>query len=197
MCYREGATRLDLPAPALGGPHQIDNAGIAIACAKRLAGFDLDDDAIARGLTGVVWPARLQRLERGPLPASLPAGWELWLDGGHNEAAGEALAETARQWSDRPLDLVFGMLGNKDLVAFLRPIAPSVRASASVSIPGEESSLTAADAAAAARAAYLRTKPADELDDAIRALVAQADQPGRILICGSLYLAGVVLALNG
>ena len=193
---RSGAAIRQFPAPVLFGPHQLHNAGMAVACVEKLDGFVIGNTAIAAGLTKAVWPGRLQQLTRGPLVELLPPGWELWLDGGHNVAAGEALAIAARDWTDRPLDLVFGLLNNKDLHAFLRPLAPLVRASASVTIPGEDASLSAADAAQAARALLLRAMPSDDVSAGIRTLIQDADEPGRILVCGSLYLAGTILAQN-
>jgi dihydrofolate synthase/folylpolyglutamate synthase len=198
MCYREGAMRLDLPAPALGGPHQIDNAGIAIACARRLTGFDLDHDAIARGLTGVVWPARLQRLARGPLPASLPPGWELWLDGGHNAGAGAALARAAAAWSDAPVHLVIGMLGSKEPETFAAPLAPHAASLTCVPVPDEPAGLV--PDVLCARLARLGPAPepmgsvAEALDRLAQS--ASSGRRARVLICGSLYLLGSVLAEN-
>ncbi|NKB55768.1 MAG: bifunctional folylpolyglutamate synthase/dihydrofolate synthase [Alphaproteobacteria bacterium] len=194
--YRSGPTIRQFPVPALLGAHQYHNAAMAIACTEKLEGFGITNAAIAKGLTQVVWPGRLQRLLSGPLVDLLPPGWELWLDGGHNAAAGKVLAEVAREWVNRPLDLVFGVLNTKDLRALLAPVARSVRASRSISIPGEEASLSAEEAAQGARAARLRAQPAADLVDAVQGLVTAADEPGRILICGSLYLAGVVLAQN-
>lgn len=193
---RSGATIRQFPAPSLQGAHQLHNAGMAVACVEKLDGFEVGNAAIAEGLTKASWPGRLQRLTRGPLVELLPPGWELWLDGGHNAAAGEVLAAAARDWADRPLDLIFGMLNTKDLAAFLRPVAPAVRGCASVAIPGEEASLSAAEAAQAARALLLRATPSEDVAAAVRSLVEGAQAPGRILICGSLYLAGVILAQN-
>lgn len=193
---RSGIAIRQFPAPALFGAHQLHNAGMAVACTEKLEGFSIGNAAIAEGLTRATWPGRLQRLTRGPLVERLPRGWELWLDGGHNAAAGEVLAAAAREWADRPLDVVFGMLNTKDVSAFLRPIAPAIRACASVAIPGEEASLSADEAAQAARALLLRAMPSADIAKAIDALIAGADAPGRILICGSLYLAGVILAQN-
>ncbi len=193
---RSGSKIRQFPSPALFGVHQFHNAGMAVACTERLEGFGITSSAIAEGLTNVVWPGRLQRLTRGPLVELLPAGWELWLDGGHNEAAGAVLAEAAKGWADRPLDLIFGMLNSKDLRRFLGPIAPSVRASRSVAIPGEEASVTAEDAAKGARDVHLRPSPEKNIEAAILSLVKSRDAPGRIMICGSLYLAGGVLAHN-
>ena len=108
------------PLPGLPGPHQIANAGLAIACIDKLDEFKVGDEAIAQGLRFVDWPARLQRLTSGPLIDALPGGWELWLDGGHNAAAGETLAAVAADWAEAPLYLAPGMLDSKEPAAFLR-----------------------------------------------------------------------------
>ena len=195
MRYEGARWRLDLPPPSLPGRHQIDNAGAAIAALEGLEAFRLDRDAIARGLGRIEWPARLQRLTRGPLVTLLPPGSELWLDGGHNRGGGEAIAAHAASWRDLPLDLVFGMLSTHDAKAFLAPFAAQARSLGAVAIPGEANSLRAEDSAAAARAAGLEAKAYPE----VAAAVAAAARPGpsRILICGSLYLAGRVLRDNG
>jgi dihydrofolate synthase / folylpolyglutamate synthase len=192
---------LDLPLPSLPGAHQIDNAGIALACLERLDGFSLPPSAIAAGLRLIDWPARLQRLTRGPLAATLPAGWELWLDGGHNPGAGQVLAEAARGWRDRPLVLVVGMLNTKDAGGFLAPLAPQARALYALTIPGEENALPAGRIVETARALGIEAEETGSLEAAVRATVGRAgpvgqEQPARVLICGSLHLAGVVLAEN-
>ena len=187
---------LDLPPPGLLGPHQYDNAGTALAALDRLEGFALTPEALARGLGTVDWPARLQHLAQGRLARLLPPGVELWLDGGHNAAGGEALAAMARQWRDRPLRLVFGMLDSHDPRAFLRPLAPYAAGLAAIAIPGEARTLGAEAAAAAARAAGIPAEPHGGIADAIGA-AGSAGTSGRVLICGSLYLAGRVLAENG
>ncbi|MEI6557818.1 MAG: folylpolyglutamate synthase/dihydrofolate synthase family protein [Rhodospirillaceae bacterium] len=191
---------LDLPAPALIGGHQRLNAGVALACLDALAGrLPVDDAAVLRGLATVNWPARLQRLRQGPLVAALPAGWELWLDGGHNDSAGEVLAAQAALWAAAspalPLVLVFGMLGTKRPLDFLAPLARHAVALQAVPIPGEAAALTAADAADVARSAgFAETRAATGPADALAALVSTRPGPCRVLICGSLYLAGHVLA---
>jgi dihydrofolate synthase/folylpolyglutamate synthase len=195
--YEGKRWRLDLPASALPGRHQFDNAGAAIACLEGLEStFRLDAAALARGLETTEWPARLQRLTRGPLAAMLPPNIELWLDGGHNQAGGEVLAHHAATWRDRPLHLVFGMLTTHDARDFLRPLAREAADIGTVAIPGEANSRTAEDSAAAARGAGL---PAETYPSVAAAVAAAAAKPGpsRILICGSLYLAGTVLAENG
>ncbi|OFX14298.1 MAG: bifunctional folylpolyglutamate synthase/dihydrofolate synthase, partial [Alphaproteobacteria bacterium RIFOXYD12_FULL_60_8] len=111
----EGATgSLELPLPALIGAHQVRNAALALAAAERLSGFSLPPEALALGLTTARWPARLHRLTQGPLVDLLPPEWELWLDGGHNPAAGKVLAQACRAWKDRPLSMVLGMMRDKD-----------------------------------------------------------------------------------
>ena len=195
MRYEGARWRLDLPQPSLLGAHQILNAGTALACLERLDGFSIPPDALAAGLRHIDWPARLQLLERGPLVDLLPPGGELWLDGGHNPAAGEVLGPVLAGWRDRPVDLIVGMLNTKDSAGFLRPMAPYARALRAVTIPGEENPLPDAAIAEAARSVGIDAATAPSLDAAVRAIAARRPA-GRILICGSLHLAGVVLAGN-
>lgn len=189
--------RLELPLPALAGRHQIDNAGTAIACLERFEEGAVSPEAIRRGLRSVRWPARLQRLRNGPLQELLSAGSELWLDGGHNAAAGQALAAAAAGWVDLPLHLVVGMLDTKDATGFLAPLVPHAASLRAVPIPGAEAGLSAEALARAARAAGHDAFEAPSVASAVASIVAEAGQPVRILICGSLYLAGAVLASNG
>ncbi|MCC7272878.1 MAG: bifunctional folylpolyglutamate synthase/dihydrofolate synthase [Alphaproteobacteria bacterium] len=196
LAYEGPRWRLDLPAPALLGRHQYDNAGGAIAA---LEAFDpaLPAACLATGLRGVEWPARLQRLTRGPLADALPPGSELWLDGGHNAACAEAVAAELARWPALPLHLVFAMLDNRDPRVFLRPLAPLAAGLAAVAIPGEHKSWSADALVQAARAEGIPARPAADAQAAVAAIVAAAPGPVRILVCGSLYLAGVVLADNG
>jgi len=201
--YNSDLLALDLPAPALTGAHQIDNAATAVACIERLraARFEIGDKAIAQGLRSVEWPARLQRLTRGPLVESLPPGCELWLDGGHNEDCGLALARMAADWAQEPaplpLYLVFGMLTTKDASGFLRPLARHATAARAVPFPAGHSAYTPEEASARAAAVGLDCQPANDIGAALKGLLATQPAPMRILICGSLYLAGAVLAGNG
>ena len=184
------------PHPALAGPHQIDNAGMALACVERLDGFAVSDAARADGLMAASWPARLQRLDAGPLADRLGAGWELWLDGGHNAAAGAALAAAVPAlWPGRPLYLILGMLNTKPPRDFLAPLATGTRAVWTVAIPGEANAIPAQDLATAARTLDLEAHPAAGVGEAL-ATIAARPEPGVVLICGSLYLAGTVLAAN-
>ncbi|HUI16533.1 MAG TPA: folylpolyglutamate synthase/dihydrofolate synthase family protein, partial [Alphaproteobacteria bacterium] len=173
MRYRGRRWTLELPRPVLPGDHQLENAGLAVAAAERLAGFELAPEHLRIGLGRAEWPARLQRLTRGPLVEALPqGGWELWLDGGHNASAGAALARQAQAWRDKPLGLVYGMLKTKDARQFLAPLAPHAAALRAVAIAGEAASLPAEAAAEAARAAGLKAEPAASPAAAVAALVA-------------------------
>ncbi len=205
MTYSAGRRRLELPTPALAGEHQIANAGMAIACLEAMAGFEVAPAAIHQGLLRVEWPGRLQRLGPGRLSRRLPPGAELWLDGGHNPGAGEALAATFRAWArdDRargsppsPLYLVVGMLSSKQPTDFLAPLAPLSAGAFGIAIPDEGASLSAPEVTAGARAAGLAARPADSLGQALEAIAkaCAGAPPPRVLICGSLYLAGKVLA---
>jgi len=195
MRYEGEGWDLDLPLPSLRGAHQIANAGTALACLERLVGFALPEATLAEGLRQIEWPARLQRLTRGPLAAHLGPDWELWLDGGHNPSAGLVLAEVAAEWRDRPLFLVTGMLNTKDGAGFLAPLAHYARRLYAVVIPGEENALPAAEIAGAARHVGIEACEAISVDAAIREIATRAPA-GRVLICGSLHLAGCVLAQN-
>jgi dihydrofolate synthase / folylpolyglutamate synthase len=197
LAFRDGGGELCLPAPALEGAHQFQNAGLAIACARCLpVPLTVDRDAIGRGLRHVRWPARLQRLERGALPAMLPAGWELWLDGGHNPGAAAVLARHLEGWRDRPLFLVFGMLKSKHTGAFLSQLAPLIERVATVPVPEQPASLAAEEAARIAARHGIVATAATSVTDALALLAAESGPPARVLICGSLYLAGAVLAAN-
>ena len=195
LVFERGGARALYPAPALAGAYQIENAGVALACAELLDGFGLDEAARAAGLERARWPGRLQHLVRGALADPLPEGWELWLDGGHNAAAGEALAHDLAEWQERPLHLVYGMLDTKAAQGFLRPLAPFAETLHAVEIPGEPASLSAEAAAREAAQAGFRAQASESVTAALRA-IAKDRTPGRILICGSLYLAGHVLAEN-
>jgi dihydrofolate synthase / folylpolyglutamate synthase len=188
--YRSARGEKRLPPPALVGAHQVSNSATAVAVAEHIG---LTDAAIASGLQRVEWPARLQRL-RGRLAANLPRGSELWLDGGHNPAAGEMLAATIAGWPAMPLELVVGMLKTKSPVEFMRPLAALKPRVWAVGIAGEPLGRPPAEIAAAAAELQLPTIEAVSFTAALDAIAATADVPPRVLICGSLYLAGLVLA---
>ncbi len=194
--YEDAAGGIDLPPPALLGAHQIVNAGVAIACARHLDGFDISTAQIADGLRTVTWPGRLQRLTHGPLVEALADGHELWYDGGHNPAAGECLAaQAAGPWADRPLDLIVGMLNSKNWTAYLEPLAPRVRRLVAIPVSGSDASLAPETLVETARGLGMSATTAPDVAAAAAALSDKAD--GRVLICGSLYLGTEVLAQNG
>lgn len=204
MVYQDTDCLLDLPLPRLAGEHQIENAATAIA-ALRHAGCGWGREAaIETGLRKVEWPARLQRLSHGPLADLAPGGAELWLDGGHNPHCAQAVARAMADFEERaakPLYLICGMLRTKDAVGFLSAFAGLARHVTTIAIDGEAASLGAGELYDAARAAGLDASPADDLNDAMLQVSAWSrarpgDGPPRILICGSLYLAGEVLAEN-
>ena len=181
------------PLPGLAGGHQVENAALAAVCARLLPGFDVGDDAIAQGLRQARWPGRLQRIPW----AGLADDWELWIDGGHNEAAAMALARVAESWADRPLDLVVGMLNTRPPEDYLRPLAPFVRRLAAVSIPDQPASRAAAEVDSVARSLGMDSETDTSVGAAVTRLSSGAAKPGRILVCGSLYLVGSVLSTAG
>ncbi len=193
LVYQDKFGRLDLPRPSLLGRHQVDNAGIAIAALRHAArgdpALDLPEAAYA-AISRADWPARLQRLH-GRLARILP-GSELWLDGGHNPGAGQALAETLAEWRDRPLHLVVGMRETKDASGFLAPLLPYADRVFAVREPGQEMALGWDEIIAASGG---RASIGPGVEGALSALAA--GPAGRVLICGSLYLAGEVLKLDG
>ncbi len=191
LVYRDETGLRDLPLPNLLGAHQIVNAGTALAVLRHL---ELGDAAYEAAVSRAEWPARMQRLTAGPL-ADLAPDAELWLDGGHNAAAGAALGALLADLPPRPTRLICGMLNSKDVTGYLRPLAARVQGLAAVSIPGEANTLPAEATARAARAVGLAADMADSVADALRAIVAQEPR-SRVLICGSLYLAGAVLREN-
>jgi len=192
MVYQDEAGLLDLPLPTLIGQHQVQNAGMAIAALRHL-GFGEAECSAA--VTEAYWPARLQRLRHGPLVQAAGRA-ELWLDGGHNPAAGQALTEALGRLPGRPTHLICGMLNTKDIGGYLRPLADVAASLHAVSIPGEANTLKAEDTHAAAVAAGIPSKVSDSVIDAVKDITA-TDPNARILICGSLYLAGNVLRENG
>jgi dihydrofolate synthase/folylpolyglutamate synthase len=192
LIFQDERGLLDLPLPALPGAHQIENAGIALAALRTL---DRSEGACEAAMTDATWPARMQRLRRGPLVALAPRA-ELWLDGGHNPHAARAIARHLASLPPRPMHLVCGMLNTKDIAGFLGPFAEIARRLHAVSIPGQTATLAAAETAAAARSAGLDAVEAEGVAQALADITA-LNPEARVLICGSLYLAGEVLRENG
>lgn len=192
LIFQDETGLLDLPLPNLPGPHQIDNAGAALAGLRHLGA---PEAACEAAVTKAEWPARMQRLTRGPLVEAAGA-CELWLDGGHNPAGGAAVAATLARMPPRPNHLILGMLNTKDIAGYLRPVAARARSLTAVSIPGEPNTLSAEETRAAAARAGISAETAESVLAAVQRIAAR-DPGARILICGSLYLAGSVLRENG
>ncbi|MGB0671596.1 MAG: bifunctional folylpolyglutamate synthase/dihydrofolate synthase [Rhodospirillales bacterium] len=187
-----------LPLPQLAGAHQLRNAGLALAAAEHLPGFKLTRDVAEQAMRTVQWPARLQHLTTGRLVRQVPPNWEIWLDGGHNPAAGAALAaHAAANWSDRPLYLVLGMLTTKGAQEFLRMFSGLVESCHPIWVPFEEASRSPSDLADKARKAGIRAVPAPSAEAALSYINLHEARPARVLITGSLYLAGSILGENG
>ncbi len=193
MIYQDDHGLWDLPLPKLIGAHQIQNAGTALAALRQLGATDAQ--AVA-AVTRAEWPARMQRLGHGPLIRAAGPQAELWLDGGHNPAGAEAVAQTLATLPPRQTHLVCGMLNTKDITGYMRPLAPQVASLIAIDIPEEPNTLPATDTATAARTAGIPASTAANAAEAITR-IATADPHARILICGSLYLAGRVLRENG
>jgi dihydrofolate synthase/folylpolyglutamate synthase len=192
LVFQDENGLLDLPLPNLPGPHQVQNAGAAIMALRHL-GFD--EAACEAAVTRAFWPARMQRLRQGPLADAAPQV-ELWLDGGHNPAGGEAIAATLARMPKRETFAICGMLNTKDVTGYMRPLGPHLAGLTAVTIPGEKNTLPAEATRDAALAAGIVADTADSVAGALTAIAAQ--NPGaRVLICGSLYLAGSVLRENG
>ncbi|WP_284163845.1 folylpolyglutamate synthase/dihydrofolate synthase family protein [Frigidibacter sp. SD6-1] len=192
LIFQDENGLLDLPLPNLPGPHQIDNAGAALAALRHLGA---DEAACEAAVTLAYWPARMQRLTHGPL-VEAAGTCELWLDGGHNPAGGQAVAATLARMAPKSTYLVCGMLNTKDVGGYMRPLAPRVQRLTAISIPGEPNTLPAEATRDAACGAGIE---ADTAEDALSAIqkIAKLMPGARILICGSLYLAGSVLRENG
>ena len=201
LVYQDDNGLLDLPAPKLYGRHQFENAGLAIAALRAIPQLKIPPSAFEAGMTKADWPARLHRLSAGRLVDLTPPGSELWLDGGHNPDGGRAIAAALADLEERvsrPLVLIVGMLATKDFAGFLNNFAGLARRLIAVPVPGAEKGLTADVVAEAARALDIPATSRGTLDDALEAVrKLDLEPPPRILITGSLYLAGDVLRENG
>jgi dihydrofolate synthase/folylpolyglutamate synthase len=192
MVFEDENGLLDLPLPVLPGAHQLANAGAAVAALRHLG---LGEAACEAAVTRAEWPARFQRLRRGPLAEAAPE-IELWLDGGHNPAAGAALAAHLAVLPRRPTHLICGMLSTKDATGFLAPLAEVADSLTAVPIPGEAAALDPETLAGTAERAGHITRTAESPAEALAGIALQTPE-ARVLICGSLYLAGQILRENG
>ena len=201
LVFEDERGLLDLPLPRLAGRHQHENAALAIA-ALRVAGPETPVAAVEAGLTGAQWPARLQRLDRGHIVDLAPAGAEVWLDGGHNEDGGRVLAEAMAEFHDRaprPLTLICGAQVTKDIGALLRHFAGLAHTVVATEFKGEHKCWPPEHVVEMAKAeGFPYCAAAASVEDALKLLAARRfDEPPRILIAGSLFLAAQVLAANG
>jgi len=201
LIFEDGQGLLDLPLPRLPGRHQYNNAAAAIAALRRL-GLDLPDEAFEKGMTQAQWPARLQHLTKGVVYDLAPDDADIWLDGGHNEDGGRVLGQAMADFEDkvpRPLILICGTLASKDTAAFLRAFAGLAQEVLAVPVEAEQAlARSAREVAAAAAEVGIQSAACESVESALRYLaVREWRVPPRILIAGSLFLAGAVLKLNG
>lgn len=191
--YQDSRGSLSLPHPNLHGTHQITNAGLAIACLRHQDKIAVTAGELAEGITSAHWPARLQDITDSAFGHMLPLGSALWLDGGHNPAAGQILADFFAAPDERPLHVICGMMANKDVAGFLTPLKGNIVKFYGVKVTGEDSH--DADAIAElARSIGLNAQSTPSVTEALRSI--DVPEPVRVLICGSLYLAGQILADN-
>jgi dihydrofolate synthase/folylpolyglutamate synthase len=196
LVFQTASRLIDLPLPRLNGRHQIDNAGAAIATASVTFGDALTIGAIERGLTHAEWPARLERLGNGALYKYVGDGTEIWLDGGHNAAGGQAIAHALAEFEERvprAVHLIWGMMETKDAHAFIAPFKGLVERVYTVPIPEEANAFSPEALAEIAASEGFEITPSSSVPHALMQSKAALGRPGRVLICGSLYLAGHVL----
>ena len=201
LVYQDDRGLMDLAAPKLFGRHQFDNAGLAIATLRALDAFQIEPAAFEAGVVNAEWPARMQRLASGRLMDQGPSGCEIWLDGGHNAEGGRVVAAALGDLEERvsrPLVVIIGMMANKDASAFLANFAGLTRHIIAVQIPQQDNAMPPDRLADAARSLGMRVEISEGIEAALRVLARLAyEVPPRILITGSLYLAGHVLSANG
>ena len=201
LVYQDDRGLMDLPAPRLFGRHQFENAGLAIATLRALDSLRIEASAFEAGIINAEWPARMQRLASGPLTEQGPPACEIWLDGGHNAEGGRVVAAALGDLEERvsrPLVVIVGMIANKDASAFLANFAGLTRHIIAVKIPDRDNAMPPDRLADAARALGMRVEISTSVEAALRSLARLAyEVPPRILITGSLYLAGHVLSANG
>ncbi len=198
LVFQTDTSLLDLPLPRLPGRHQIDNAGIALAAVRALAGEKIGEAALSAGLKSARWPARLQNITDSILKSHVAEGSEIWLDGGHNASAGQALSQSMAEMEERvpvPLHLICGMMTGKDASAFFQHFSGLAQWAATIPVAGKDKAYDTDELAQIAVDAGLDAVAEQGLVQALEASHARTHGPVRILICGSLYLAGQVLEL--
>lgn len=195
--FIDGDERFSLPKPSLEGIHQYINAATAVAAIRIMDGFKITIQNICNGLNKTFWPARMQKITSGSLAKLLPQGWEIWLDGAHNSSGAEMLsAHIHNMWQDKPTYLINGRTGQRDIAGFLRYFKDKVELVCGVRVISEPNGETAANIVNGARTEGFEAYECDDLKDAIKLIISKSSKPSRILICGSLYLAGDVLKSN-
>tara|TARA_B110000879_G_scaffold14059_1_gene17480 strand:- start:79 stop:1344 length:1266 start_codon:yes stop_codon:yes gene_type:complete len=191
LIFQDENGLLDLPLPKLIGAHQVQNAGIALATLRYLGKESSSYDG---AMLNADWPARMQKLKNGPLITLAPDA-EIWLDGGHNKAAGHALSEAISRLQSRKLFLIVGMLNTKDVMGYMQPLLNKSSDLYGVSIPGEAATMSAQETVDIAKDVGFKAIVSENVESAIKDIV-KYDHNARILICGSLYLAGNILKEN-
>ena len=191
LIFQDENGLLDLPLPKLIGAHQVQNAGIALATLRYLG---KDSSSYDGAMLNADWPARMQKLKNGPLITLAPDA-EIWLDGGHNKAAGHALSEAISRLQSRKLFLIVGMLNTKDVMGYMQPLLNKSSDLYGVSIPGEAATMSAQETVDIAKEVGFKAIVSENVESAIKDIV-KYDHNARILICGSLYLAGNILKEN-
>jgi dihydrofolate synthase/folylpolyglutamate synthase len=196
LIYKDAADRIETPLPTLAGAHQPENLALAIAMLRRQNQLHIPPEAYTMAAAEARWPARMQRLAPGPLTDLLPTGSTMWLDGGHNPAAGEAIARSLGASDVGPIHLILGMLANKDAPGLLAPIASRIASLTAVPVPDHEHHTPADLAASASALGIEQTSTAPDVRTALLAIAQASPGPLTILVLGSLYLAGAVLGAN-
>ncbi|MDB9851234.1 bifunctional folylpolyglutamate synthase/dihydrofolate synthase, partial [Amylibacter sp.] len=191
LIFQDENGLLDLPLPKLIGAHQVQNAGIALATLRYLG---KDSSSYDGAMLNADWPARMQKLKNGPLITLAPDA-EIWLDGGHNKAAGHALSEAISRLQSRKLFLIVGMLNTKDVMGYMQPLLNKSSDLYGVSIPGEAATMSAQETVDIAKDVGFKAIVSENVESAIKDII-KYDHNARILICGSLYLAGNILKEN-
>ena len=196
--FQDSAHSIALPQPNLFGLHQILNAATAVASAIKLrTHFKISDSNIRHGITHAIWPARLQNITNGVLASMLPSGYELWLDGAHNAHGAQMLCATIEhKWHDKPLYIINGRTGDRDIKGFLQYFKPFAKAVYGVRVQTEPKAEKAENIVNAALELCFDAHTASNIKDAISQILSESKSPCRILVCGSLYLAGDLLIAN-
>ena len=187
---------ISLPKLGLAGDHQYLNAGAAITAAINLKEFAISDMQIVRGLENTIWPARLQQLKEGFLKNKIPKNWQIWIDGAHNEAASHVISIWLEDQPLMPTYMIFGMTKGRDCKVFLQNFVGKIKYLIGLLIEAEPSSYNSEFVSSEAKEVGIESIPADSIEDAIDKIISMETSPARILVCGSLYLAGDVLYRN-